>query len=73
MVELERPIKLVPGNLYKIKIFLDKTIGIVYINNEIAMSIRLYDLKEGKWGFFVQEGSVQFYKPAIWRSDNDWQ
>jgi len=60
MVELERPIKLIPDKSYDITIFLDGSICVVYLGRKIAMNARLYDLKEDGWGLFVNEGSAKF-------------
>jgi beta-fructofuranosidase len=59
-VELERPISLEPQRPFDLKVFLDGTVCVVYVANKIAMSTRLYDLKQGGWGFFVNEGVARF-------------
>ena len=56
----ERPIKLIAGTTYKVEIIIDNTICEVYVNNEIAMSTRIYDFGEGKFGFFVRDGKASF-------------
>ena len=48
-VELERPIKLAPGRTVDLKVFVDDTVCVVYVANKIAMSTRLYNLKQGSW------------------------
>lgn len=60
MVELERSMKLIPGKRYKIKVFVEDTLCEVYVGNSIAMSARLYNLKKGQWGVFVNDGIVDF-------------
>jgi beta-fructofuranosidase len=64
-IELERPIKLSPGRTVDLKVFVDGTVCVVYAGNKIAMSTRLYNLKQGSWGVFVNEGSAQFTKVRI--------
>ena len=59
-VELERPLRLLPNKPYRIRIFVDNTVCEVYVEDEIAMSARLYDLCAGAWGVFVSEGSATF-------------
>ncbi|MDT8719206.1 DUF4975 domain-containing protein [Clostridium sp. 19966] len=59
-VELERPINLEPDKEYEVKIIVDNSICEFYINDKVAMSTRIYDLKDGKWGVFVSEGEAQF-------------
>ena len=59
-VELERPIQLKAGVAVRLKVFVDGTICIVYADEKLAMSTRLYDLEQGDWGVFVNEGSARF-------------
>ena len=51
-----------PVNL---KVFVDGTVCVVYVADKIAMSTRLYDLKQGGWGVFVNEGSARFRNVQI--------
>jgi len=60
MVEFERPLALKPGKPIDIKIVADGTISEIYVAGKIAMSTRMYDLKQGRWGVFVNEGTAQF-------------
>jgi beta-fructofuranosidase len=64
-VELERPMRLEPQRPVDLKVFVDGTVCVVYAANKIAMSTRLYDLKQGGWGVFVNEGSVRFRNVQI--------
>jgi beta-fructofuranosidase len=64
-VELERPLKLSPGRTIDLKVFVDGTVCVVYAGNKIAMSTRLYNLKQGNWGVFVNEGSARFTNVRI--------
>ncbi|MNC70541.1 hypothetical protein D3C75_1213650 [compost metagenome] len=59
-VELERPIQLMPDHTYDIKVFIDNSVCEIYINDQVAMSTRIYDIAEGKLGFFVSEGEAEF-------------
>lgn len=59
-VELERPINLTPDKEYEFKVFIDDTICEFYIDDKVALSTRIYDIKEGKWGVFVSEGEADF-------------
>jgi beta-fructofuranosidase len=59
MVELERPADLAADQFHHVQILVSGSVCEVYFDNRIAMSARLYDLKSGLWGFFVQEGSVR--------------
>ena len=60
MVEIERPIKLEPRKPVQMIIYVDSTLCEVYLDNEVAMSARMYNHPEGDWGLFVSEGSVEF-------------
>ncbi len=59
MVELERPAELAADCFHHIQVLVSGSVCEIYLDNRIAMSARLYDLKSGSWGFFVQEGSVR--------------
>jgi beta-fructofuranosidase len=67
MVELERPILLKSDIEHQLKIFVEGSVCVAYLDENVAMSTRIYDLKEGKWGFFVQEGKAEFYDFNMWR------
>ena len=60
MAEFERPITIKQGSSVFIEIFADGNMGVVYVNNTIAMNFRAYDIPEGNWGFFVTEGIALF-------------
>ncbi|UJF34648.1 glycoside hydrolase family 32 protein [Paenibacillus hexagrammi] len=59
-VELETPIDLKAGTTYTIQILVENSVCVVYLNHQVAMTTRLYNMKEGNWGFFVQEGRAAF-------------
>jgi beta-fructofuranosidase len=44
---------------------IDESIGELYLNDQIAMSMRLYDLREGDLVFFVADGEVSFENISI--------
>lgn len=60
MVELERPLKLVAGEEYQLTVLVSGTICEVYINDEIALSARMYNKRDGRWGLFSSIGKTQF-------------
>jgi beta-fructofuranosidase len=64
-VELERPLRLAPGQLVQLEVFVDGTVCEVYCGGTVAMSTRLYDIAEGDWGVFVNEGVAQFTGLAL--------
>jgi beta-fructofuranosidase len=59
-VELERPVALQPHQDYSLKLVIDETICVIYINDQVAMSARMYDLQTGDLGLFVADGEVSF-------------
>jgi beta-fructofuranosidase len=59
-VELERPIQVQPGQPVRLSVYVDETLCEVYLDDQVAMSARMYDHRAGNWGLFVSEGSVTF-------------
>jgi beta-fructofuranosidase len=68
MIEYERPMVLKPGQPIEMKIITDGNISEIYVAGEVAMSTRLYDLKQGKWGVFAEEGSTTFRNLGVFSS-----
>jgi beta-fructofuranosidase len=64
-VGVERPIILLSGKSVDLKIFVDGTACVVYADNRVAMNTRLYEIKRGRWGVFVKEGSAKFQNLRI--------
>ncbi|RAP77732.1 glycoside hydrolase family 32 protein [Paenibacillus montanisoli] len=60
LVDLERPITLVPETPYELKVIMEDSICEIYLNDQVAMSARMYDHKQGKWGVFVTDGEARF-------------
>ena len=60
MVELERPLNMRAGQNVDIQVAVEGTICEVYVDHRLALSTRLYDLRSGQWGIFVNEGSAGF-------------
>lgn len=65
MPGLERWVDLSPGRPLELKILVDRTIGVVYAGDQIAMNVRMYDLPSGLWGFFVDQGNATFHNFRI--------
>lgn len=59
-VEMERPIALHAGTDYHIKIFVQDTILEVYVNDEVALSSRMFNHTGRRFGLFVAEGDALF-------------
>jgi len=60
MIELERPFAQKPHKPIDVKVLVDGSIGEIYLGGQVAMSTRMYDLKQGRWGVFVNEGTAHF-------------
>jgi beta-fructofuranosidase len=60
MIEVERPLAVEPGKPVQFVIYVDGTLCEVYVNDQVAMSVRMYDHLVGNWGLFVSEGGVTF-------------
>ena len=58
-VELERAVDLSPGR-HRLRIFVDGTACVTYVDDRVAMSARMYDLRTGGIALFVGEGEAAF-------------
>lgn len=56
--ELSVPIKLKLGESYDFTLLIDDTVAVLYINNQMALSTRMYALPEHQWGVFSVDGAV---------------
>jgi beta-fructofuranosidase len=65
MCELERPIRLHPGEPLEIEVLVEGSVCEVYAGGTVAMSARLYNHAQGQWGVFAGEGDVQFSEVSI--------
>ena len=64
-VEMERPLKLVPNKRHHLCLYIEDSILEVYIDNEVALSTRMFDYKHRRIGLFVSEGSANFENISI--------
>lgn len=55
-----------PTRLVSMQVFIEGTVCIVYVNNRLAMSTRLYQRSSGAWGVFVQEGCALFSQTSLY-------
>ena len=63
-VEIERPLELLPDTDYRADLFMDGSVMVLYVN-DTALSVRVYDLKERRFGFIVSDGSAAFSDIAL--------
>jgi len=59
-VEQERPFVWEAGKTYHLRIFVQDSILLMYLDDTIALGTRMCDRKDGKFGLFVSEGSASF-------------
>jgi len=64
-VELERPLTLTPDQSHSLKVVVEETVCELYVDDQIAMSMRMYDLPEGNLAFFVADGEATFEDISI--------
>jgi beta-fructofuranosidase len=57
---MERAIDLKPRVRHQLKVFVEQSLCEVYLDDRVAMSTRIYDLKEGRLGLFTSSGHVGF-------------
>ena len=56
--ELAVPVKLQAGERCDFTLLVDGTVAVLYINNEMALSTRMYAMPEHQWGVFSCDGEV---------------
>ncbi|MNE85619.1 hypothetical protein D3C80_1826370 [compost metagenome] len=47
------------------KVFVDNTICEIYIGGDVALSARMYDIRQGKLAVFVSQGAAEFKRVRI--------
>ena len=62
---IERPLNLDAGRPVRLRLIADGTCLVVYANDEVAMSCRMYDHRQGGLGGFVAEGEAQFREVEV--------
>ena len=65
MPGLDQWVDLTPGSTAHVTVLIDKTIAVIYVNDRIALSTRMYDLRSGGWGPFVIQGKAEFRKITL--------
>ncbi|MFD2878344.1 hypothetical protein ACFTAO_23615 [Paenibacillus rhizoplanae] len=51
MIELERPLNFAAYSRIRIQLILEEDILCLYVNDEVAMTTRIYNFKDGHLGF----------------------
>lgn len=63
--QIETSRRLPAGKRYRVQIIREEDICVVYINDEVALSTRMYDHKGGKSGVYVIQGQVELLNCTI--------
>ncbi len=65
-VEMERTLRMEPGKEYKVEIYIQDTVGLMYVDRDLAFSFRMYHSGKGsRLGFFVSEGCLEVTDTVI--------
>ncbi len=64
LVELERPASISPGQ-HRLSVLVEGTACVVYLDDRVAMSGRMYDRRTGRIGLFVGEGAAAFTDVSV--------
>jgi beta-fructofuranosidase len=64
---LERPLSMTPGKPVQIKAVAEGSCLVVYADDKVALSCRMYDHKAGSVGLFAAEGDVRFERVSVMR------
>lgn len=59
MAELERPLQFGVNKGIDIRCIINGTLGVVYVNDTVAMNFRAYDTGQRLWGFFAGDAQVR--------------
>lgn len=65
-VEMERPLALTAGKEYDLELYIQDTIGVLYVNRDLAFGFRMYNQTGGRVGYFISEGGLTIKDAAIW-------
>jgi beta-fructofuranosidase len=62
---LECPLAITPGVPVRLRLIVDGTCVVVYADDQVALSCRMYDHRQGMLGLFVTEGEATFRYPGV--------
>lgn len=61
----ERPVAIKPSQPITLRAIVSGSCLVVYVNDKVALSTRMYEHRAGAWGLFVTEGNVRFSATTI--------
>ena len=62
---LERPLAIKAGLPIRLRVIVSGTCLVVYVNDSVALSCRMYDHRAGQLGLFVTEGEARFSRISV--------
>ena len=62
---IERPLMLDSARPVQLRVFIEGTVIVAYVNDEIALSVRGYEHRTGDFGVFVAEGAASFSRTGL--------
>lgn len=65
-VEQERPFEWESGREYHVRIFVQDSILLLYVDDRVALGTRMFDRKGFRFGLFVSDGSARFSNIRLW-------
>ncbi|MEO8396095.1 MAG: family 43 glycosylhydrolase [Chloroflexota bacterium] len=65
---IERPIHLEAGQAVHLRILIESTVIVAYVNDQVAFCTRGYEHVGGSYGLFVTEGSAQFQNTKLFEA-----
>ncbi|RKJ40794.1 glycoside hydrolase [Acutalibacter sp. 1XD8-33] len=65
-VEMERPIELAPNQPHKLRIFVQDTILLAYLDDQVALNTRMFDYSRQRFGLYASDGQAEFRNIRLW-------
>ena len=59
-IEMERPFRWQPDRMYHVRVFVQDTILLLYVDDQVALGTRMFNRKGARFGLFVSDGSAAF-------------
>ena len=63
---MERPIELAPNQPHKLRIFVQDTILLAYLDDQVALNTRMFDYSRQRFGLYASDGQAEFRNIRLW-------
>ena len=63
--EMERPLVMEADREYALSLYIQDTMAILYVDDDLAFGFRMYNWSERHLGFFVADGGLEVWDAAI--------